>query len=189
MDERKEVDKHGNKIPLDIHDQEPVDRGHGGEKPEHGGDIALSQIMMIGLAGTAILIVLIILLRGLFINALERERFDKVISQKPAQLQQFNEQAQNRINSYGWLDREAGVVSIPLEQAMALAADELRMKQAAPPETTMPLVEDTDIEAGDETAVAELAEEAAENVEGETMDSGPDSLGDLPAGEDTGHND
>jgi hypothetical protein len=40
----------------------------------------------------------------------------------PVELQQMQEQAEEQLNSYGWVDRQAGVVRIPIAEAMRLLA-------------------------------------------------------------------
>jgi hypothetical protein len=122
------------------------------ETPEHGGDLALSSIVMIGLAGTAILVVVIILIRGLFVNMLEQERYSKVILQKPVELMQVREQALNRLNAYDWIDRAQGIVSIPIDQAMALAAVQLSAEQRQPAPPAAPAVEEVAVVPGADVA-------------------------------------
>jgi hypothetical protein len=130
-------------------EQQPSDLQPADEHRDHGGDIALSTIMMAGIGGTAILVVIILLVRGLFVNTLQQENYSKVIQQKPVELLQLREQELSRINSYTWLDREHGVVSIPIEQAMALAAARLRVVQRQPVSTPVPApVVETIVEPG-----------------------------------------
>lgn len=40
----------------------------------------------------------------------------------PQELKQMRESAQARLRSYGWIDREAGIVHIPIDRAMELLA-------------------------------------------------------------------
>ncbi len=40
-----------------------------------------------------------------------------------ADLAQFEKSANERLHSYGWVDREAGVIHIPIERAMELVAE------------------------------------------------------------------
>ena len=142
------------------------------EQPEHGGDLALSSIIMIGLAGTAILIVVIILVRGLFVNSVQQERYKKVITQRPVELLQVREQALNRLNAYDWTDRANGFVSIPIDEAMAKAATVLNEEQQQPAAAQVAVVEDTPVESGTELAAGlapnehgdELAPEIAEDA-------------------------
>ncbi len=129
---------------------------------DHGGDIALPTILMVGLAGTAILMVIIILVRGLFVNMVQQERYHKVIAVQPVELLQVREQAQTRLNSYEWTDRANGFVSIPINQAMALAAARLSAEQAKPQPTSTPVVEDTPVEAGPAVEVIPPREEPAQ---------------------------
>ncbi len=43
---------------------------------------------------------------------------------------------QQRLGSYGWVDRKAGVVHLPIERAMELSAQGVRPRASAPPPST-----------------------------------------------------
>ena len=43
---------------------------------------------------------------------------------------------QERLGSYGWVDRRAGVVHLPIERAMELTAQGVRPRTSAPPAST-----------------------------------------------------
>jgi hypothetical protein len=130
-------------------------------QPEHGTDVALSSIILTGIAGTAILVVLIILVRGLFVNALQQENYTKVLQQKPEELQQVREQAQNHLHTYAWIDQAQGIVSLPIEDALALAVAQLSADQHQPVKPApAPTVQDTPVTPGTELAVTEPASPA-----------------------------
>lgn len=43
----------------------------------------------------------------------------------PAEMRAFEAEQKKTLHSYGWVDREAGIVRIPIERAMALTAESL----------------------------------------------------------------
>lgn len=52
----------------------------------------------------------------------------KVVSDRLERLSKLREEQRVAVSSYKWEDKEAGVVRIPLEKAMALTLDELKQK-------------------------------------------------------------
>ena len=83
-------------------------------------NVPLSAVL--GIIGAILLFVIIVLLQALFytMEAAELER--KVVSQPDQELARLRASQQERLGSYGWIDRSSGVVHIPIERAMELTA-------------------------------------------------------------------
>lgn len=77
---------------------------------------------VVGLIGAILLFVIIVGLQALFYRMQDTEMADKVYSQPYGELRQLDADQLERLNSYGWVDQQAGVVHIPIDRAMELEA-------------------------------------------------------------------
>ena len=67
----------------------------------------------------------VLALQGYFEYAKDVELRSKVVNVRPAELQQALEEGEARISGYRWLDRDRGVVAIPIEKAMELTVERM----------------------------------------------------------------
>ena len=75
---------------------------------------------VVGIIGAVLLFVIIVGLQALFYRMQDAELADKVYSQPYEQLRQLDADQLEQLNSYGWVDQQAGTVHIPIERAMQL---------------------------------------------------------------------
>jgi hypothetical protein len=78
-------------------------------------------------AGAISLLLLLVTLVGL--EALHRRTYARVLERKVVEaqsheLRQLQSQQLSLLNGYRWVDRESGIVAIPIERAMELAVEE-----------------------------------------------------------------
>lgn len=87
-----------------------------------GFDLNAPLILVIGLAGALWLLVAVVGLEALSYSLENRLIEKNVINQPIRELQQHQLDEESRIRQYGYVDREGGVVSIPIDRAMSLYA-------------------------------------------------------------------
>jgi len=79
---------------------------------------------VVGLVGAVLLFVIIVGLQALFYRMQDAEVAEKVYSQPYEELRQLDADQLEQLNSYGWVDQQAGTVHIPIDRAMELVAQE-----------------------------------------------------------------
>ena len=82
--------------------------------------------VVVGVIGCALLLASIFGLEALFYSLQQREFQDKVVQRKPVELQQVRAEAREAIRDYRWIDKENGVVGIPIERATELLIEDHR---------------------------------------------------------------
>jgi hypothetical protein len=92
-------------------------------------DIDAPMILIVGLVFAVVLFLSIFFLQGYFYRVQHQEQEAKLIEQRPQQLLATQADQQEKLNSYSWVDRAQGIVSLPINQAMEL---ELKRLQAGP---------------------------------------------------------
>jgi hypothetical protein len=105
--------------------------GHGKE-PGHdyhgdvGEDYNIGTIVSVGVIGCLLCVLVIIWVRALYVRA-ERWEWDrKVAVPRVAELEKQRNDQKLRLSSYEWIDPSRGIVSIPVEEAMAPVLAKLR---------------------------------------------------------------
>ena len=77
----------------------------------------------------ALLIVLFVgtvyALQGYFARVQKEEEAEKIFARTSEELARVRSEQTERISRYEWVDREAGIVTIPVDRAMELVAAEL----------------------------------------------------------------
>lgn len=97
----------------------------------NGEDMNTPMILLIGLIFAVVTFVVIFFLQGVFYRMTRTEHQAKVISERPQELLAIQSAQEERLNSYGWVDRATGIVSIPIERAMELELQQLQNQQPA----------------------------------------------------------
>ncbi|HZN54614.1 MAG TPA: hypothetical protein VFB67_04770 [Candidatus Polarisedimenticolaceae bacterium] len=77
---------------------------------------------MVGVVGTILLVVIVYAVQGLYESAQRAELEKKVVSQVPEELRSLRAAQRARLAEMRWVDRERGVIAIPIERAMELMA-------------------------------------------------------------------
>ncbi len=98
---------------------------HGGADvgAEPGGnppDTSLTAV--VGVVFAIVLFVVVVFLQAFFYRQEGEERERKVVAQTPEELAQTRAQQEEALHTYRWVDERHGVVSIPIEQAIAQVA-------------------------------------------------------------------
>ncbi len=88
-------------------------------------------VAFIGAIGTVLLIMVVVLLQAFFYHAQRAEDERKAAVTSPAELRALQAEQRAQLAGYRWLDREKGVVAIPIEDAMRLEAERLNAGRAA----------------------------------------------------------
>ncbi len=108
-----------------------------------GGDPKSSTTLIAGLIGAIGLLVIVVAAQVLFYNVQRYEDERKLYGIKPRELADLQAAQLAQINGYRYVDRQKGIVAIPIDDAIRLYVAEMK---TAPPATTMP--ETTDARPG-----------------------------------------
>jgi hypothetical protein len=79
---------------------------------------------LVGTVGVVLLAVSLLLLEVLYQRTSQAEIERKVVAEPPQELRQLEAQQLERLAGYAWVDRERGIVKIPVERAMDLVIEE-----------------------------------------------------------------
>jgi len=100
------------------------------EEREHGsggegiGDPNTPVTLVVGVVSAILLVIVVVLLQAYYFYSEQRESERKVVAVVPEELAQARAEQVGQLNSYRWIDEEAGVVAIPIERAMELLVTE-----------------------------------------------------------------
>ncbi|MCU0232152.1 MAG: hypothetical protein MUC67_12400 [Acidobacteria bacterium] len=83
------------------------------------GDPKTSLTAVVAIVGTLILVLIIVGLQALFYHV-ENDAYAQVYSEPNLDLKMVRAQQLELLNSYGWIDREKGVVRVPIDRAMEM---------------------------------------------------------------------
>lgn len=83
------------------------------------------MIAMIGLISAILLFVFIVALETAYYNYKEKEQAKRDSIERYQDAAQLRAGQEARLNIYQWVDREKGVIAIPIDRAMALVVREL----------------------------------------------------------------
>lgn len=78
----------------------------------------------VAVLGTIVLVILFVFIQGLYGRTMRKEFNRKVVSEQPLELRDLRVKQMKALEQTGWVDREKGIVAIPIERAMALLAAE-----------------------------------------------------------------
>ena len=87
-------------------------------------DLNTPLIVVIGVVSAVVTFVLIVLLQAWFNSQEAAEYHRKVVAPKSEELSRVVAEQQSQLQQYGWVDRERGIVTIPIERAMELVVSE-----------------------------------------------------------------
>ena len=93
----------------------------GAERDNPDVPVAVMIVILFGV----LTVVSVLALQGYFEYVQGEEFRRKVVDVQPAELQKNREEGQARITGYRWIDRDQGVVSIPIEKAMELTVQRM----------------------------------------------------------------
>lgn len=74
----------------------------------------------VGIVGTILVIVAVVFLQGLYESVNRSEFQRKIVAEAPAELTKLRAAQQRKLSATAWVDKQNGIVAIPIEKAMAL---------------------------------------------------------------------
>ena len=83
-------------------------------------DVNTLAVAVVGFIGAILVFVMIVALEVWFYNVQEVETYKKVISVPPQEYSSLVADQQAQLHSYRWIDRQNGIVAIPIERAVEL---------------------------------------------------------------------
>jgi hypothetical protein len=100
-----------------------------------GGDPPAATTVVVGSVGIILALAVTLLAQVLFYNAQRIEEQTKLYAGKPQELADLQAKQLAQINVYRHVDRQQGIVAIPIDRAIELYAAEMK---SAPTSSTMP---------------------------------------------------
>ncbi|MBK9119893.1 MAG: hypothetical protein IPM18_09890 [Phycisphaerales bacterium] len=97
-------------------------KGHGAETP----DPSAGTTLWVGLIGTVLLLAIVLFAQYLYLHAQRLEDEDKLYARQPREILDLRARQSETLFQPRWLDEEAGRVRIPITQAMAAYAKEVK---------------------------------------------------------------
>lgn len=98
------------------------------------GDPTTSWTVIAGILGALGVFVIVLGLQVLFYAVERAEHQRKVIEQPYDEVRRIRAQQEQGLHSYRWVDKNAGIVGIPIDRAMALVVEELATYPEGRPE-------------------------------------------------------
>ena len=96
----------------------------------------------VGIVGTIIVLIVVVFVQGLYESEKRDEFQRKVVDEAPAELRGRRAAQRTRLEETGWVDKQHGIVAIPIERAMELLAADKNpaapIVVAGPPATPTP---------------------------------------------------
>lgn len=89
------------------------------------GDPKAGLTLVVGIVGALVLVMIIVGLQALYYDV-ENEIVSEIYAEPNLDVKLVRAQQLELLNSYGWVDREQGVVRIPIDRAMELLIAEPR---------------------------------------------------------------
>ena len=93
---------------------------------DDGVDPKVSTTLVVGALGVILTIVVILALQVLFYRTAQREYVTKVVEVGSEKLERTEAEQRKLLEGYRWVDRDNGVVALPIERAMDLVIEENR---------------------------------------------------------------
>lgn len=96
-------------------------------------DVRTSTLALVGLLGAILTFAVVVLVMVVYYRVSAQERYQKQISQAPAELSNLVANQQAKLTEYRWVDQQKGVVTIPIDRAMQLVVAELSSEAGSKP--------------------------------------------------------
>ena len=100
-------------------------------KVEEADPDATSTLLVV-VVGGLLVVISVLFVQGLYGMSTRAEFERKVVSETPRELQELRATQRERLLGGAWVDKGAGVVSIPIERAMELVVKEAATPARAP---------------------------------------------------------
>lgn len=92
--------------------------------PDDAVDPKVSTTLVVGALGVILTVVIILALQVLFYRTAQREYVAKVVEVGSEKLERTEAEQRALLEGYRWVDRDNGVVALPIERAMELVIEE-----------------------------------------------------------------
>jgi hypothetical protein len=92
-------------------------------------EVPVGPILVIGVVGATLTLVIVFLLEALVAAEGQAETQRKVVDQPYRELLKLEADQSEVLDAYRWVDREKGIVAIPVERAMEIVVREESAKQ------------------------------------------------------------
>lgn len=92
-------------------------------KPDRRDDPDIAMTTLVVVVGTVLTFVIVVFLQAVFYRAETAEYERKVVNESPKKLRSVRAEQSAVLNDYRWVDRENGVVAIPIERAMEILVE------------------------------------------------------------------
>lgn len=87
-------------------------------------DVNVGKVLVYGVAGTIVLIVLLVFMLDFFTASREQIMYEMVLKPESAILKELHEREQKELGSYGVVDTLKGLYRIPIDTAMKKVVEE-----------------------------------------------------------------
>lgn len=95
-------------------------------------DPKASATVLVGIVGTILVFAIIVALQALYYHVEETEAYRKGSGQFSNTQTQLRAQQEADLQSYGWIDRDKGIVRVPIDVAMDLVVRESQTATSQP---------------------------------------------------------
>ncbi len=92
----------------------------------HKLDINMTLVYLIGLFGSLLIYMTVILTQTYYYHVEQAALNERVLTKKNFELQQYKTEQQQTLHSYGWVNKEEKLIRIPIEEAVAVTAQEMQ---------------------------------------------------------------
>jgi hypothetical protein len=82
------------------------------------------EIVVWGTVSVVVLALMLVWLRAYFFTVRNETVFQSVLSVENPKLVELRAREEAELSGYGWIDRERGIVQLPIERAMRLVVEE-----------------------------------------------------------------
>ena len=87
---------------------------------DRSDDPDISLAMMVVVVGTVLTFTVVVFLSAVFFSAEDAEIRRKIVDETPRAIGELRAEQNEVLGSYRWIDREAGIVAIPIDRAMEM---------------------------------------------------------------------
>jgi len=104
--------------------RQPDSETYEGYAPGSDSDIHVTSILFIGIIGAVLTLVIVLVLKALYFTTLQAEEVKKQGTGLDLALSDLRSGQLSQINSYKWVNPQAGTLAIPISQAMQIVVAE-----------------------------------------------------------------
>lgn len=99
--------------------------------PAGGAEPDIPSVILIGVILALVVVISIFGVEAAYYYLAARENEVKVVGTTNPELARYRDEQDSRLNTWRWVDKEKGLVAMPIERAMALEVEEKTGGQSA----------------------------------------------------------